>query len=57
MNQPVCGHCHRNMHYTEWMPLYNEKENLNDVICPECFKKETGCDTLYEYAIKCAKSK
>ena len=49
MNQPVCGFCHRKMHYTEWRPLYNDKEKLNDVICPECFRKETGSDFTLEW--------
>ena len=41
-SQPVCVYCERKMHYSEWRAFYNEKTNVNDVICPQCFKKETG---------------
>jgi hypothetical protein len=44
MNQPVCAHCLREMHYSEWRAWYDEKAHVNDVVCPQCFKKKTGSE-------------
>lgn len=49
MNQPVCCYCKREMHYSEWRAYYNKKTKVNDVICPQCFKKKTGS---YNYTLE-----
>jgi len=37
VGKALCRHCWRKMEPEEYRAFYNEKENLNDIVCVDCY--------------------
>lgn len=42
--QVICAYCERKMEPHEFRAFLNEAKMVNDIICPQCFKKHTGSE-------------